>query len=126
MSVLKDKKVVALAIILLIFTVFYFVIANKISYAFEDDMDSQEIYNNTLDIIKKSAIAYGEDNLELLMNSEDKTIYPQIQELIDKGYLIPNNENGNMTNPNDNKEILNSTWVKIKYVDGKISADINK
>ena len=48
MNLLKDKKIIALGVILLLFTIVYFVAINKISYAFETDNLSKESYNNLI------------------------------------------------------------------------------
>ena len=119
---LKDKKLIALVAILLIFTIGYFTIANKISYAFVIDYDRDKEYENTIDIIKKSAIVYGEKNPDLF--KENNTIYIKVQDLIDKNFLI-GDENGDIINPLEENETLNSNVVKIKFEDDKVSAEVD-
>ena len=41
MKIFKDKKIIFLSIVLTIFTISYFVIANKVSYAFSYDYYAQ-------------------------------------------------------------------------------------
>ena len=114
MKMFKDKKVIALIIILGVFSIGYFVIANKISYAFVSDYDVTEAYNTTLETIKNSAIAYGKANLETIKKEDSKTIYPKVQDLIDNGFLVPN-EDGLIINPAKTNESLNNNMIKIKY-----------
>lgn len=114
MVLLKDKKLIILAVILAVFTVGYFIIANKISYAFVADYDAKELYNSTLETIKQSAIAYGKANLDQIQKSESHTIYPKVQDLVDSGLLVPN-ENGLIVNPLKTNESLNNNMIKIKY-----------
>lgn len=114
MVLLKDKKLIILAVILAVFTVGYFIIANKISYAFVADYDAKELYNSTLEAIKQSAIAYGKANLDQIQKSESHTIYPKVQDLVDSGLLVPN-ENGLIVNPLKTNESLNNNMIKIKY-----------
>ena len=118
MKKLNDKKLLALGIVLVIFTFGYFLIVNKISYAFVNNYDPNNVYDET------SALKYGNDNVTVLEQSENKTIYPKVQDLIDSGYLVPNNENGLLINPMDTSENFNSTLIKIKYENGQITAHV--
>ena len=56
MKKIKDKKIIVLAVILIVFTISYFIIVNKISYAFDNNYDLTWAYNNTMNTIKKCAI----------------------------------------------------------------------
>ncbi len=122
MKIIKDKKIIILAVILTVFTIGYFIIANKISYAFSTDYDANETYNHTIDTITKSAIAYGEKNLDLF--NENDTIYIKVQDLIDNSYLIPD-ESGNINNPLKETESLNSNVIKIKLENKEVSAEVD-
>ena len=122
MNMFKDKKIIALSVILLVFTICYFVIANKISYAFETDYDLKATYENVIATIKKSATSYGTDKSELF--NENNTIYVKVQELIDANYLVPN-EDGNITNPLNKDDTLNSKMVKIKKEEDKILVEVD-
>ncbi len=114
MKMLKDKKIIALILILGVFSIGYFVIANKISYAFESDYNATQAYDSTIKTIKSSAIAYGKANLETIKKSDNKTIYPKVQDLIDNGFLVPNAD-GLIINPIKTSESLNGNMIKIKY-----------
>jgi len=122
MTRLKDKKIVFLGIILVVFTIGYFAIANKISYAFSNDYDFQKAYNRMIETIEKCAIAYGENNIELL--KDEKTLYIKVQDLIDNNLLVPN-ESGNIVNPLNAKENLNSNLIKLKYENKEITVEID-
>lgn len=122
MKLLKDKKIIILAFILFLFSIGYFIIVNKISYAFSNNYDLNSLYENTIETIKKCAVKYGENNLELFEN--EKIIYVKVQDLIDANLLIAN-EDGNINNPLKENVILNSNIIKIKYENGKITAEVD-
>ena len=122
MKTINDKKIVALGAILLVFTIGYFVIVNKVSYAFVNDYDPDKVYNETIDIIKKSAVAYGTNNPELFQ--EEDTVYKKVQDLIDANLLIPNEE-GNIVNPLKEEETLNDNVIKIKKEKDKITVEVD-
>lgn len=122
MKLLKDKKVIALVSILVIFTIGYFIIANKVSYAFSNSYDLNTTYENTIETIKKCAIAYGEKNLDLF--EKEKIIYVKVQDLIDNNFLAANSE-GKIVNPLKNNEVLNSNVIKIKYENEEITVEVD-
>lgn len=121
MKKIKDKKIIILALILVVFTICYFTIVNKVSYSFEDNYDFSIALKNKEDIITKCAEKYGKDNLESF--SKEGLMYITVQNLVDNGCLIPN-ESGNIINLNDPKEFLNSKKIRIKNENEKISAEI--
>ena len=90
MKIWQDKKIIALGIILMVFTIGYFIIVNKISYAFETNYNVEEEYNSTIETIKASAIAYGSNHLDLF--NESDTVYIKVQDLIDANLLVPNDD----------------------------------
>lgn len=122
MKLLKDKNVIILIVILVVFTIGYFLIVNRISYAFVNDYDLEEVYNNTLDVIEKCALKYASDNANLF--EKENTIYIKVQDLIDNNLLIPN-ENGYIVNPLKENENLNSNIIKIKYENDTYNVEID-
>ncbi len=122
MKYLKDKKIISLIAILLVFTIGYFIVANKISYAFSNNYDTNESYKQTIDTIKKCAIAYGEQNKNLFEN--EKIIYIKVQDLIDNN-LLAVDEKGNISNPLKENETLNSNVIKLKYENEVFEAEVN-
>ena len=121
MKKIKDKKIFILIAILLVFTIGYFIIVNKVSYAFDNNYDLSNIYENKIELITKSAIEYGKNNLENF--NEDGILYINVQTLIDVGLLIPNEE-GNIINYENESEILNSKKIRLKNENGKINIEL--
>lgn len=122
MKIFKDKKIIFLSIILTIFTISYFIIANKVSYAFSYDYDAQAAYDKLIEIIEQSSIAYGKNNEELF--KKDKIIYIKVQDLIDNNLLVPN-EAGNLKHPLKENETLNNHIIKIKKSEDKLIAEVD-
>ena len=121
MKKIKDKKIFILIAMLLVFTIGYFIIVNKVSYAFDNNYDLSNIYENKIELITKSAIEYGKNNLENF--NEDGILYINVQTLIDVGLLIPNEE-GNIINYENESEILNSKKIRLKNENGKINIEL--
>lgn len=111
---------VELIIVFAIFGIFYFVAANKVSYAFSVDYQS-EMYNQTISSIENSAVIYGENNLELF--DEEKTIYLTIGELAEKNAIFVNKE-GVVYDPRNEDKKLNDVKVKLTYKNNKVSAKV--
>ena len=122
MKQIKDKKIIVLVAILLVFTIVYFVAISKISYAFSTDSDVAKNYELTIDTIKKSATIYAEQNKDLF--NEEKTVYIKVQDLIDK-QLLATNESGEIINPLNPSVTLNSNIVKIKLEDDKYIVEVD-
>jgi len=121
MKKIKDIKIVILMLILLVFTIGYFVIANKISYAFDNSFDISSVKENKIKIITKCAEAYGAEHKDKF--NEEGLIYITVQTLIDEGYLA-SNDSGQIVSIEDSNEILNSKKIRIKLIDNKITAEI--
>lgn len=122
MKRINDKKIIVLGAILLVFTIGYFVIVNKVSYAFVNDYNPDKAYNETIKIIKKSAVAYGTNNPDLF--KEEDTVYKKVQDLIDANLLVPNEE-GNIVNPLKEEESLNNNVIKLKKEKDKIIVEVD-
>lgn len=121
MKRIKDKKIFVLIGILIVFSIAYFVVVNKVSYAFDNNFDLSDAYNNRIKTITSCAVAYGRENIEEF--NEDGLLYITVQTLIDKNYLIPNSE-GNINNYLNNLETLNDKKIRLKNENNKISAEI--
>ena len=120
----NDKKIIALIVLLSVFSIGYFVVMNKVSYAFVNDYDVDREYNKTISTIKASAIAYGEKNIDSFKKEDGNTIYPKVQDLIDARLLVPNSE-GLIVNPKKTSETLNSKMVTIKYENNLFTVEID-
>ena len=121
MKIFKDKKIIILAVILVVFTICYFAIANKISYAFSQNYNLESTYNSLLETIEKSAKYYAKGNPELFQ--VENTIYIKVQDLIDNKILITNEE-GKIINPLNN-ESMNTNIIKIKQENSEYLIEIN-
>lgn len=122
MKSIKDKKVIALISILVLFTIIYFVTISKVSYAFEDSSNSKEPYNSLIDTIKECAEKYAANNDGLF--KDNQIVYIKVQDLIDSSLLAPNNDT-NVVNPIDKKTVLNSNVIKIKKEDNKYIIEVD-
>ncbi|MBE6148554.1 MAG: hypothetical protein E7167_03580 [Firmicutes bacterium] len=120
---MKSKNIILYEIIavLSVFTIVYFVAVNKASYAFAYD-DKQTLYDNRMKLIDKSAKLYGENNMSLF--EDEKTIYVTVSDLVEKSYLLPDDENGNVKDPTSDVKLLNDLRVRITLEDGKIETKI--
>ena len=122
MNLLKDKKFIVFVVFVILFTAIYYVAANKISYAFTTDYDINKAFTTTIETIKKCAVAYGKQNLDMF--KEEKIIYIKVQDLIDNNFLVPD-EKGNIVNPLKNNETLNSNVIKLKYENEEILVEVD-
>ena len=122
MKFIKDKKIICLIIVLILFTVVYFISVTRVSHAFSDSYDFKTAYNMTIKTIESSAKAYGEANQELF--EKENIIYIKVQDLIDNK-LLATNSSGNITNPLNAKKTLNSNIIKIKKEKEKILVEVD-
>lgn len=120
-KIISDKKIIVLFLILLVFTIGYFTIVNKMSYAFINNKNEDTSYNNLIKIIKMSAISYGEKHKDIF--NKDNIAYIKVQDLIDSECLVAD-EDGLVINPLNN-DSLNSKAIKLKLVDNQIEAEID-
>ena len=121
MKRIKDKKIIVLVILLVIFSISYFVIINKVSYAFEEKYDLDVAMSNKKNVIILCAKKYGENNIQSFNN--EGILYITIQDLINNKCLAPNDE-GNIIDLKNPKEIMNNKKIRLKNDNGIISADI--
>lgn len=111
---MKNKNIILYEIIgvLLTFTVIYFLLVNKVSYAFVYN-EADVLYNNKMKLIEKSAKLYANQNMDTL--KKDETIYVTVNDLVSGGYLIADDNEGNVNNPKSDVKNLNETKIKITY-----------
>lgn len=94
--------------VLLVFTVVYFVAANKISYAFEySEKDAQ--YENIILQIETVSKYYASNNLDLF--KDENTIYITVNDLVTSG-IFPS-ENGKVNDPRSDVLTLNDVKLRI-------------
>lgn len=117
----KDVKLITCFIVLLLFTLGYFFIVNKLSYAFDNTVDLSKNHDNKIKVIEECAKKYGEINKNLF--SEDDTIYIKVTDLVNAG-LLATNQDENVVDIVNNK-ILNDSVVKIKKEKDNYSVEVN-
>lgn len=122
MNWFKDKKIVALVVVLVIFTFIYFISVGKISHAFETTNYSKEAYNSLIKTIKTCSEEYAKKNDNIF--NEENVAYIKIQDLIDANFLATNNGD-NIVSPLDGQTILNSNIVKIKKDNNNYQVEID-
>lgn len=110
---------IELLVIMIIFTIGYFVVANKISYAFDVDYDN-DLYELTIESIEKQAVFYANAHEELFV--EENEIYITISDLAAGGFIISNN--GVVVDPRNEEKNLNERKVKLVKKDDEITAKV--
>ena len=120
MEKLKDINLIGAIIVFVLFSVFYFMEVNKLSYAFEDNLDTVEMEKIKIDVIEKCSLKYGEDNKDSI--SEDN-LYIKVSDLIDGGYIVPNFYE-DIININNNKSLKEGV-IKISNKDSKIEVEVS-
>lgn len=120
-KILKDPKVITLIGILLLFTIFYFVSVNKLSYAFSNEDNSVYYHNQTINIIKEASKIYASNNVDLF--KDNNIVYIKVQDLIDNG-LLAANEEGKIIDILTN-DSLNNKVIKIKNENNNINIEID-
>lgn len=117
---IKSKNIILYEIIgiLILFTIAYFVAVNKASYAFAYD-ETSALYESKINLINKMATLYGENNLTLF--EEEDTIYITVANLVEKEYIIADDEAGNVKDPTSDVKNLNELKIRITYKNGEVS-----
>lgn len=117
------KKINGLAIsafvILIVFTIVYFIMANKASYNFSTDFET-ELYNLKIDNIKKQAKLYGENTTDLFKDKTD--VYITVADLAQVDYVI--NNDGIVTDPRNENKNLNDVKIKLTYKNDEVTVKV--
>ncbi len=120
---MKDRNgytTLQMLVVIGILGIFTLVIMGTTSYAFKDQ--SVEYYNEKEHLIIKQAKLYGE-KLESLKNEGSLII--TVNDLINDGYYIPDDDSGNVVDPRNSKANLNGLKIKLTYEsDGNIKAEV--
>ena len=120
---MKNKKgysAVELIVVIAVFTVGYFVVANMLSYNFDVNYE-EDLYDLTISSIEKQAALYGENNTEIFAESND--VYMTIEQLAAANAIISTSE-GVVADPRDDSKTLNDIRVKITNDDDEITAEV--
>ena len=111
---------VSLIILLAVFTVGYFMLANRFSYDFDVNYED-DLYDLKIAFIEKNAAIYAEEHEELFAESSD--VYMTVEELALANVIISNTE-GVVDDPRNNEDNLNDLRVKITNKDDVITAEV--
>ncbi len=101
---------IEILIVIVLLGIVAFITINKTSYAFA--VDKTEAVNEVKYLIEIQAEDYALANTTLF--EETDTTYISVDDLIEAGYLI-GNEDGLLTDPTDSSKNLNDTKVKLEY-----------
>lgn len=109
---IKQKNIlliVAIAIFV-IFSVFYFVSVNQMSYAFVYNAE-EEKYETRMNYIKIAAENYAKLHDDKF---EEDTLYVTVDELIKDNLLIADDEKGNYNDPTSSVKTFNDIKVRVE------------
>lgn len=121
MEKLKDIKLLSCLAVLLIFTIGYFLMVNKISYAFDNSVDLSNSHDNKIKVIEECSKKYASINDNLF--NEDDTIYIKVSDLV-KADLLTTNREENVVDILNGK-ILDDNVIKIKKEQDNYIIEVN-
>ena len=121
MEKLKDIKLLSCLAVLLVFTIGYFLMVNKISYAFENSVDLSNSHDNKIKVIEECSKKYDSINDNLF--KEDDTIYIKVSDLV-KADLLTTNREENVVDILNGK-ILDDNVIKIKKEQDNYIIEVN-
>ncbi len=102
--------VIELLVVMIIFGIIVAVTIGLTAHAFEDN--SSEYYEVKVKNIESIAKRYAM-SIEELKTEGSKII--TIKELVDAGYYNPDNKEGDVIDPRNNKTTMNNTKIKLTY-----------
>lgn len=120
---MKNKNgytAVELIIVIAVFTVGYFAVANTLSYNFDVDYE-QDLYDLKITSIEEQATIYAEGHVDMFAESND--VYMTVEELALNNAIVSTKE-GVVEDPRNSEETLNDLRVKITNEDEKITAEV--
>ena len=121
MEKLKDIKLLSCLAVLLVFTIGYFLMVNKISYAFDSTVDLSKSHDNKIKVIEECSKKYASINDNLF--NEDDTIYIKVSDLV-KADLLTTNREENVVDILNGK-ILDDNVIKIKKEQDNYIIEVN-
>ena len=89
------------------------------SYAYKDN--SEEYYKEKVNLMEKQAVLYA-STLENL--KEDNNTVITLDEMVEAGYYIADNDDGDVIDPRNTKATLNKTKIKISYENEEYKAKV--
>lgn len=121
MEKLKDIKLLTCLVVLLLFTIGYFLMVNKISYAFDSTVDLSKSHDNKIKVIEECSKKYASINDNLF--NEDDTVYIKVSDLVKADLLATNREENVVDILND--KLLNDNVIKIKKEQDNYIVEVN-
>lgn len=111
------KELLVVIIVLGLFTIG---ILSSTSYAYKDK--SEDYYKETVNLIEKQAVLYGKTLTSL---KEEGNLVITLNDLVENGYYVADDKEGNVTDPRNSKSNLNGLKIKLSYQDdGTIEAEV--
>lgn len=111
------KELLVVIIVLGLFTIG---ILSSTSYAYKDR--SEDYYKETVNLIEKQAVLYGKTLTSL---KEEGNLVITLNDLVENGYYVADDKEGNVVDPRNSKSNLNGLKIKLSYQDdGTIEAEI--
>ena len=117
----KNTFLISILAVLGVFTILYFAVASKVSYAFSYDEEKAR-YDSKISAITDLAVIYGEKNKDLF--TETDTIYITVSDLVEKGLLEADDNEGNVKDPTSDVKTLNSLKIRINHTEEKYEATV--
>ena len=108
-----------LLIVIIGLGIFTLVLFGATSYAYKDN--SEEYYKEKVNLMEKQAVLYA-STLENL--KEDNNTVITLDEMVEAGYYIADNDDGDVIDPRNTKATLNKTKIKISYENEEYKAKV--
>lgn len=99
-----------LLIVIIVLGVFTLGLFGATSNAYKDS--SEDYYKEKVNIIEKQAVLYAK-TIEELPEEGNKVI--TLDEMVEAGYYVADNEDGDVFDPRNSKATLNNLKIKISY-----------
>ena len=107
-------------VIIIVLGVFTLGIISFTSYAYKDR--TPDYYKEKIHLIEKRAVEYGA-TLESLPTEGNMII--TVKDLVEKGYFVADDNEGNVSDPRNSKATLNGVKVKLSYLEnGNVIAKV--
>lgn len=114
-----DKFSISFFVVIAIFTIGFFIFANKASYVFANNYE-KDIFDSRISSIEKVAEIYAEKQKDLF--AEDDTTYIKVDDLAKIGYVI--SSDGVVIDPRDEAKSLNDCKIKLTKTKTNITAKV--
>lgn len=109
-----------LLIVIIVLGIFTIGILSSTSYAYKDR--STDYFNEKVNLIEKQASLYGATLTSL---KEEGNLVITLDDLIENGYYVADDKDGNVVDPRNSKSTLNGLKIKLSYQDdGSVSAKV--